>query len=533
MRQPTPQFLKSLRRAVSLVVLVFSSALFLDLNGELPQGLFSGVLFFQFLPSLLNWITTGAPGALGFVLVLGLTLFAGRIYCSFLCPLGGAMDGVHRAGSFFKKTKKRYSQPGNLIGYFILFICLVSLTTALISAGSMAVINLLDPYSNFGRIMAVLAKPCAVFINNGLAKILALVDLYWIMPVKMPGPVYGVVFPVLGFSVGLVLLTFFRGRLFCNTLCPVGIFLGLVSRASLFRLSIDPHTCNGCGKCEGICRAQCVDAQNKIIDFNRCIACYACLDICPQGSIGFSRAGREKGESKEKSSSGPAISRRAFMALCALFAAGFHRTAAAANAAVTRPVVYVKNKIPVIRKYSITPPGSLSRSHFTSRCTACHLCVTACPGHVIQPRIFSFGGRGVLMPEMVNSKGFCNFKCTRCGEICPTGAILPLTREAKQETQIGKVVFIRENCIVVTQNTECGACSEHCPTKAVTMEKEKGVRVPRVHPDICVGCGACEYACPSLPHKSIYVEGHLIHLKANKPKVAKPQGFDPDQGFGF
>jgi ferredoxin len=195
--------------------------------------------------------------------------------------------------------------------------------------------------------------------------------------------------------------------------------------------------------------------------------------------------------------------------------------------------VFVKNKIPVVRKHPVTPPGSISIAHFTGACTACYLCVTRCPGKVIEPGMAVYGKVGVLMPHLSNRQGYCNFQCTVCGEVCPTGAILPLTREEKKQAQVGRVHFIRENCIVITQKTECGACSEHCPTKAVNMVVENGLRVPVVNPDICVGCGACEYACPSLPHKSIYVEGNPVHGVAKKPKTEKIKAPSVDEDFPF
>jgi formate hydrogenlyase subunit 6/NADH:ubiquinone oxidoreductase subunit I len=116
--------------------------------------------------------------------------------------------------------------------------------------------------------------------------------------------------------------------------------------------------------------------------------------------------------------------------------------------------------------------------------------------------------------------GYCNFDCTVCGEVCPTGAILPLTVEQKQVTQVGEVRFIKENCVVYTDETLCGACSEHCPTKAVEMVPYKGdLNIPEVNPEICVGCGACEHACPVRPHRAIYVDGLAVQQIAKKPEV--------------
>jgi ferredoxin len=115
-------------------------------------------------------------------------------------------------------------------------------------------------------------------------------------------------------------------------------------------------------------------------------------------------------------------------------------------------------------------------------------------------------------------KNFCNFECVRCIEVCPSGALLPLTLEAKKLTQIGKVQFIKENCIVETERTDCGACSEHCPTKAVYMVPFEGnLVIPEINNEICIGCGACEFACPTKPYKAIFVDGNAVHQVAQKP----------------
>jgi len=177
--------------------------------------------------------------------------------------------------------------------------------------------------------------------------------------------------------------------------------------------------------------------------------------------------------------------------------------------------------VQINRQHPVTPPGALGQARFNSICTACHLCVSACPTQVLQPNYFLYGLNGFLQPRMDYITSFCNFECTLCGEVCPTGAILPLIKEEKKLIQIGKSNFVKENCIVYTKNTACGACSEHCPTKAVNMVRYKDkLTIPEVNNKICVGCGACEYACPTDP-KSIYVEGNPVHLTAEKPKDVK------------
>jgi ferredoxin len=118
----------------------------------------------------------------------------------------------------------------------------------------------------------------------------------------------------------------------------------------------------------------------------------------------------------------------------------------------------------------------------------------------------------MMMPVIYFEHGFCNYDCTLCGEVCPSHAIEPLTREQKQITQTGRVVFERERCIVTTEGTSCGACSEHCPTQAVSMVPYKAeLTIPEIDPEICVGCGGCEFICPVRPKRAIYVEGNSEH----------------------
>ncbi len=140
---------------------------------------------------------------------------------------------------------------------------------------------------------------------------------------------------------------------------------------------------------------------------------------------------------------------------------------------------------------------------------------------------------GILQPRMDYRLSFCNFDCTRCGQVCPTGAILPLSKEAKQSTQLGVAQFLQESCIVYTDKTACGACAEHCPTKAVRMVPyQRNLTIPEVREALCVGCGACEYACPVRPQRAIYVAAHAVHRVAQKPE-AEPLQVEIRQDFPF
>lgn len=185
------------------------------------------------------------------------------------------------------------------------------------------------------------------------------------------------------------------------------------------------------------------------------------------------------------------------------------------------------------RQTPITPPGSISQEHFQAHCTSCHLCVSKCPSHVLKPAFMEYGLGGMMQPTVFFEKGFCNFDCTVCGDVCPNGAILPLTKEQKHLTQMGKVVFIEENCIVYRDGTSCGACSEHCPTQALSMIPFKdGLTIPHIDTEICVGCGGCEYVCPARPFRAVYIEGNAVQQEA-KPFTDNHQEEIQVDDFGF
>ena len=156
-----------------------------------------------------------------------------------------------------------------------------------------------------------------------------------------------------------------------------------------------------------------------------------------------------------------------------------------------------------------------------------------CPSHVLKPAFMEYGLAGMMQPTVSFEKGFCNFDCTVCGDVCPNGAILPISVEQKHLTQLGYVVFIKENCIVYTDETSCGACSEHCPTQAVAMVPYKdGLTIPHVNKEICVGCGGCEYVCPARPFRAIYIEGNPVQKEAKPFKESEEHKMEIDD-FGF
>lgn len=516
-------FLKWLRVAVSLSFFVLILFLFIDFTNAFSSAFVNGLLFFQFVPSLIKFIHLAGVLTSGFIIVLILTMLFGRVYCSSFCPLGTFQDIMAYVAKRFKKRKiYKYSKPISWLRY-----TLFGISAGLIFAGSIFFVNLLDPYSLFGKIASGLFRPIYYGINNLAVFLLEITNIYSLYPVKLKA--YNWISA--GFSVFMLVLiirlSIRKGRLYCNTVCPVGTFLGIVSKISLFKIRLDETLCNSCGTCGAKCKSGCIDTKNKQVDFSRCVGCFNCLTVCPGNGVKFALALKKQKQplNAAQSSSG----RRQFLLNSASLSIG---ALAIANDSLNQ--VVNSAKIPVIKNFPITPPGSLTISRFNKNCTACHLCISACPTRVLQPSIVQYGWDGLFQPTMDYKASFCNFECVVCSEVCPTGAILPITSDEKKLIQLGKTTFIKENCIVYTDETACGACSEHCPTKAVNMVFYKGkLKIPEVDQKICVGCGACEYACPTTP-KSIFVEGNPVHLVAEKPKEIKSETeVNPEDDFPF
>ncbi|MFO7963847.1 MAG: 4Fe-4S binding protein [Desulfobacterales bacterium] len=506
-------------------ILLFStlSLTFLGLGLALPRIVFDSAVYVQFLPSLLKFWTAAALTAAGFIFIIMLTLGFGRVYCSFLCPLGVLQDIIAFGRKKRAHRKYAYKRPHPALHYGILAGVLT-----LFLSGSVTGVILTDPYSNFGRIMTHIIRPAAVWLNNTLVYALSTFDVYALFPID---PVKTGFFPVV-FSLAVLALvfwmSFFHGRLFCNTICPVGAFLGLLSRFSLFKIGFDDENCITCRACERVCKAGCINLDAKEVDFSRCVSCYNCFSACPGSGIGY----RWRVVSSEPAALKDPEKRKFILTATAFWCAS-NTTSGIAQQPIES---YRKSTVPVPRQPGITPPGSFSLANYTRKCTACQLCVAACPTQVLQPAFLEYGLSGIMQPRMDYGKNYCNFDCVACSTVCPTGAIVPQKLDAKKTVQLGTATFIQKNCIVYTQKTDCGACAEHCPTKAVRMVLDTNTNksAPRIDEAICVGCGACEFACPTKPYKAIYVKSNAVHKTAKKPEseaIPEESAFDGDFPF--
>ncbi len=518
-----PVHYKKIRIAVSLLFFIIALVVFLDITNTVQVPLSPWLVYLQFIPSLLKFVSIPGLAAAGFIIILLLTILFGRIYCSSVCPLGTLQDIF----SFISKrlNKKKYYKK--LKNYKILRYSILSATVITFLAGNLILLDILDPFSNTGKILSNVFRPLLLLINNLFAFTLEKLNIYTFYPVEIKAvslvlvAVSALILMVIG------VMSFTQGRLFCNTVCPVGTLLGLFSKYSFIKIAIDVNTCNSCNLCEKVCKSGCIDKKAKEIDFERCVGCYNCFSVCPGEGITFNKfsPGNNRKEVIKTD-----LKKREFISktfLYALSLTGF-------SLAQVKIIPKKESTVPVLKKNTVSPPGSLSLSNFTSRCTACHLCVSSCPAQVLQPALWEYGFTGILQPYMDYSTSYCTFECVVCGDVCPTGAILPTGAENKKLLQIGKTTFVKENCIVETEKTECGACAEHCPTKAVKMVPYKNLHLPEIKNEYCVGCGACEHACPTIPYKAIYVEGNPVHLVAKKPPSEKIKGeIDLKSDFPF
>lgn len=497
--------LRRIRLILALVCFVLITLLFLDFTGTVHRW-FGWLAKIQLLPALLA-LNVGVV-----VLLVALTLLFGRVYCSVICPLGVMQDIFGYFGKKSKKNRYSWSPARNVLRYTLL-----ALAVAAVIAGVGSVLALIAPYSTYGRIAQNLLAPLWQTGNNVLASIAERADSYafystdvW-MRSASTFALAAVALVVIG------VLAWRNGRTWCNTICPVGTVLGFLSKYSFFKPVIDTSKCNGCGLCARNCKAACIDSKKHSIDYSRCVVCMDCLNKCHQGAISYSR--RKKNDVKDSPATDKPVastvrtdtSRRAFLATTATALAATALRAQEKNVDGGLAVITDK-KIPE-RRTPIVPPGARSLNNMARHCTACQLCVSACPNGVLRP---STRLETLMQPESSYERGYCRPECTRCSEVCPTGAISLIDKAEKSSVQIGHAVWVKENCLVLTEGVSCGNCARHCPAGAIQMvpvqpDVEDSLRIPVVNTERCIGCGACENLCPSRPFSAIYVEGHENH----------------------
>lgn len=497
--------LKNIRITLASMAFVAAVLLFVDFTGTF-QAYLGWLAKVQFLPAVL---ALNAGVVVGLIL---LTLIFGRIYCSVICPLGIMQDIIGRATSG-RKLKGKYT-PARTLLRWVVFVVFVALMLA--GFGSLA--GLLAPYSSFGRMAQALLQPLYIGLNNLGAMVAEHYGSYAMYERQVWVRSLPTLLVAAGSFIVVAVMAWRGGRSYCNTLCPVGTLLGFISRYSRLKITIDAHQCKNCRRCERVCKASCIDITSHTVDYSRCVVCGNCLEECKFGSIAYghkSTIERENAIAAEaKKKQGEAVKeqggRREFLAGAALALAA--TAMAQEKKKVDGGLAVIEDRVQPKRHTPLTPPGSLSAAHMQQQCTACQLCVSKCPNDVLRP---STDLSTFMQPTMSYDKGYCRPECNFCSHVCPTGAIKPITLADKSSTQIGHAVWVRKNCIPLTDGVACGNCARHCPAGAIQMvhlhDDESQPLIPAINEARCIGCGACEHLCPARPFGAIYVEGHEVH----------------------
>jgi len=461
------KMLKLVRVAVAACMFTLVTLFFLGFGGGC--GLLEKV---QVVPALLGCAV--APLAVWMVV----TLVFGRVYCSMACPLGILQDVLLRGA----KLCGRKRLPGPRPNRPLVRWAALAAFTVLVLLGGAALASLLDPYGTYGRFAAQLLQPAAEWANNVLADRLGTDGAVVLFKREL------FVRSVSGFALAacslalLAGLVAWKGRLVCNTVCPVGALLGMLAQRPAFRIAIDPAKCVKCGLCSGACKALCLDGKGQSVDDSRCVRCFDCLGACPKGAISY----RLVAEKAPKD-------RRGFLGLIGAGAVG--------GLFAGRPRAAVLGG----ETAALQPPGATVDS-LRTKCTACGLCVARCPQQAIAPAGFGeYGVTGFMLPKMDFARGFCRPDCTACGDACPTGAIPRLDAAGKKAAKIGLAQWDRAACLACTEKIPCGLCERRCPQKAISLKEEKmkdgdrevKIEIPVVDPAKCTGCGACAHYCPS------------------------------------
>ena len=483
-------------------------------------------LFFEWDPliALTNALASHAlyRGLLWSLVILVPTLFLGRFFCGWICPMGTLQHFVGNIPSEAKRGKQRIESNRYKRWQTVKYVVLIAGLVAA-SFGTMA-IGWLDPFSLLVRSIGLSLLPAFNFAVRSVITPLEQSHTAWI---KFTGESLHTVlqavvldFRQTHFAQGLVLGVLFLAilatslrvtRFWCRSICPLGALLGAVSRWSILGLHKDAASCDKCNRCLLHCQGGDDPIGGVPWRKSECLMCMNCVDSCPHSSLTF-RFFRN-----EREVTSPDIGRRKAL------------TGLAAGVAMA-PLMRANTGLGKGRHdLLIRPPGALDEEAFLSRCIRCGECMKVCPNNSLHPTLDQAGIEGLWTPILVPRIGYCEPSCVLCSEVCPTGAIWQITPKEKgwvvgvgaqnagnQPIRLGTAFYDRGRCLPWAEATECIVCEEWCPVspKAIYVEeaevidsagKTKTLKQPRIDPSRCVGCGACEYACPLQDRPAVYV----------------------------
>jgi polyferredoxin len=483
-------------------------------------------LFFEWDPliALTNALASHAlyRGLLWGLVILVPTLFLGRFFCGWICPMGTLQHWVGNMPSEAKRGKQRIESNRYKRWQTVKYVVL---TAGLVAAfcGTMA-IGWLDPFSLLVRSIGLSLLPA---FNFAVRAVLTPLEHSHIAVVRATGQTLHTVlqafvldFRQTHFAQGLLLGVLFLAilaaslrvtRFWCRSICPLGALLGAVSRWSILGLHKDAASCDKCNRCLLHCQGGDDPIGGVPWRKSECLMCMNCVDSCPHSSLTFQFF------RNEREVASPDIGRRKAL------------TGLAAGVVVV-PLMRANTGLGKGRHdLLLRPPGALDEEAFLSRCIRCGECMKVCPNNSLHPTLDQAGIEGLWTPTLVPRIGYCEPSCVLCSEVCPTGAIWQITPKEKgwvvgvgaqnggnQSIRLGTAFYDRGRCLPWAEATECIVCEEWCPVspKAIYVEeaevidsggKTKTLKQPRIDPSRCVGCGACEYACPLQDRPAVYV----------------------------
>ncbi|MEO5328353.1 MAG: 4Fe-4S binding protein [Magnetococcus sp. THC-1_WYH] len=474
--------LRSIRRLYALFFLALFFFLLIIADFRRMQG-FNVRLFLELDPlvAIGGFLTSQTlyKGMIFSVIIVVLTLFFGRFFCSWMCPLG-IMNQIVGLGAGGLRPAQRYERNAYRklfrFKYHVLVVFLV------VAAWGGLQVGLLDPIALVFRSMVVSVLPAVDGVVLGLG-------IYPNGPVFYGGLVVAVVF------LAVLLANRYLPRFWCRVVCPLGALLGVLSRWSVFGIQRDVEKCTGCNKCLLSCQGGC--EPNGAWRPSECHLCMNCLEHCPEGALHYGLP--KKGSSVHQP-------------------LDFHRRRlleTAVGSVVVFPLMRQSVSATTIDfPMLIRPPGSLTEEDFAKRCIKCAACMRVCPTNVLQPALLEGGFEGLWTPMLINRMGYCEHHCVLCGLACPTGAIRRLSVDEKigrppfvEPIRLGTAFFDRGRCLPWAMDVPCIVCEEVCPTspkaiwyRPLTITNRDGQSVtlkqPFVKPDLCIGCGICENKCP-------------------------------------
>jgi len=426
-----------------------------------------------------------------------LSLVLGRFFCGWVCPLGTLID----AAAMPRKKKMVLSDRNNeglSRGKFILLSACFVLALFGIQAAW-----LFDPIVIISRVISLNVIPAVTLAADGfLVAVIKRFELYggvYDFYRSLKGTLLGV--NVHFFANAIVTFVFFGmiltaslwiTRAWCRFFCPLGALYAFVSRFALLERRVEG--CTSCDVCRSRCRTGAIQDEGSYRK-GECILCMDCVYDCPQKGTAFEFSFVQRSVPQDTDKKG--ITRRDFVFVVS--SAFFSLLAALSfgNRGQKRLV--------------IRPPGALKEEAFVNTCVRCGNCMKVCITNGLQPSALESGPQGLWTPKLVPEVGYCEYNCTLCGNVCPTGAIPQLSLEQKKQTRLGIAVVDKSRCLAWARATQCLVCEEHCPVadKAIKVDEivlgGQKIGRPVVHKDLCVGCGICQNKCPVTPVRAINV----------------------------